>query len=138
MAEPAWSAPVQICKLNSAKRLVYGYLSVAKTADGETVTDLQGDQIDPQMLEDAAIEYALTSREADAMHGQASIGKYVQGIVFTEEVQKALGIPEGVLPVGWFGCWKVEPETFEKVRSGQYRSFSIGGKAVRKEISDGD
>ena len=48
---------------------------------------------------------------------------------------KAMGIPEGILPVGWWIGFKVtDPEVWEKVKDGTYSMFSIEGEAVREEV----
>jgi len=64
------------------------------------------------------------------------IGKLVESMIFTIEKQEALGIPEGVLPIGWWVGFKIsDAETWSDIKSGKLNAFSIGGKALREEVS---
>lgn len=126
-----WQRRVEIKKLDEAKNLVFGYLSVSENADGSLVEDLQGDVIEPTELEKAAYAFMLESRAADEMHRLDQIGQVVESAVFTKEKQQALGIPDGTMPVGWWVGIKVDPEVFAKVKDGDYRAFSIGGRGER-------
>ena len=60
--------------------------------------------------------------------------RLVESCVFTEEKQKAMGIPPGVLPVGWWIGFHVDDdEAWEKIQNGTYKMFSIEGTATRIE-----
>jgi hypothetical protein len=58
----------------------------------------------------------------------------VESFVATPEKMKALGIPEGTLPQGWWTGFRVPPEEFAKVKSGKWKMFSIQGKAQLEPI----
>jgi len=131
-----WSASVEIAKAEKAKQLVFGWLSVAIDADGKPVVDHEGDIIPPEELEQAAYDFVLYSRQAGEMHEKIGIGRLVESMVFTEEKIKALGIPEGTLPIGWWVGFKIDDlDVWEKIESGEYRAFSIGGTAEREEVA---
>ena len=115
--------------------LVSGWANVAVNADGTIPLDWQGDIIRPEVLEKAAIDFMLNYRESGEMHHGSSVGTVVESIVFTKDKQAALGIPEGVLPEGWFITVKIEDnDVFEKVKSGKYRMFSIQGHGKRVPV----
>lgn len=115
--------------------LVSGWANVAVNADGTIPLDWQGDIIRPEVLEKAAIDFMLNYRESGEMHQGSSVGTVVESIVFTKDKQAALGIPEGVLPEGWFITVKIEDnDVFEKVKSGKYRMFSIQGHGKRVPV----
>lgn len=115
--------------------LVSGWANVAVNADGTIPLDWQGDIIRPEVLEKAAIDFMLNYRESGEMHQGSSVGTVVESIVFTKDKQAALGIPEGVLPEGWFITVKIEDnDVFEKVKSGKYRMFSIQGHGNRVPV----
>lgn len=115
--------------------LVSGWANVAIKSDGTLPLDWQGDIIRPEVLEKAAINFMLDYRESGVMHEGECKGTVVESIVFTKEKQKAIGIPEGCVPEGWFITVKVhDSELFSKVKSGQYRMFSIQGSANRVEV----
>ena len=119
----------------SDQGLVSGWANVAVNADGTIPLDWQGDVIRPEVLEKAAIDFMLNYRESGEMHRGPSIGTVVESIVFTKDKQAALGIPEGVVPEGWFITVKIEDaDVFEKVKSGKYRMFSIQGHGNRVQI----
>lgn len=128
---------VTIYKTDDDKRLVFGWASVSIKVDGEQLEDHQKDLIDPEDLEEAAYEYVLNFRDTGEEHNQGlrKKGKLVESCVFTAEKQKAMGIPEGILPIGWWIGFKIEDdEAWEKVKNGTYRMFSIEGRANRVPV----
>ena len=115
--------------------LVSGWANIAVKANGDNPLDWSDDVIDPLTLEKAAMTFMQKYRGSGEMHQGFSKGIVVESIVFTKEKQKAIGIPEGVVPEGWFITVKItDPEVFAKVKSGEYRMFSIQGKAKRTKI----
>lgn len=129
----------QIAKADEDKRLVFGWALVAERTDGEQIIDHQGDIVDPDELEKGAYEYVLKFRDA----GEEHIGtlrkkaKMVESCVFTPEKMKAIGIPEGTIPVGWWiGFYVDDDDTWEKIKDGTYSMFSIEGKAVREPVNE--
>lgn len=126
-----------ITKMDDDKRLVFGWASISFTADGEQLEDLQHDIINPEDLEEAVYEYVLNFRDTGEEHRPhlRKKGKLVESCVFTAEKQKAMGLPEGILPVGWWIGFKIEDdEAWEKVKNGTYRMFSIEGRAQRVPV----
>lgn len=123
-----------ILKTDDDKRLVFGWASVSITVDGKQLEDRQKDMIDPEDLEEAAYEYVLNFRDTGEEHipTMRKKGKLVESCVLTAEKQKAMGIPEGILPVGWWIGFKIEDDdAWERVKKGVYKMFSIEGKAQR-------
>ena len=129
----------QIRKVDEDKRLVFGWANVSITVDGEPVLDLQEDMIDPETLEEAAYKFAELYRDGGEMHERTGVAVMVESAMLTEEKQAAMGIPVGTLPVGWWIGFRVlDDDVWEKVKSGEYNMFSIGGTAVREEIPEDD
>lgn len=129
----------QITKADEEKRLVFGWALVSATADGQQIIDHQGDIVDQDELEEGAYEYVLNFRDA----GEEHIGtlrkkaRMVESVVFTEEKLKAMGIPLGTVPYGWWiGFYVDDDDTWEKIKSGHYKMFSIEGKAVREPVDE--
>lgn len=115
--------------------LVSGWASVAVNADGSRPLDWQDDVIDTHELEKAAVLFMLAYRESGVMHAGDSVGTVVESIVFTKEKQEALGIPEGMVPEGWFITVKVhDPSVFEQVKNGTFKMFSIQGSSKRVKL----
>lgn len=128
-----WRVSADITKTDDDRRTVYGWASVV-TKGGEDVTDRQGDVIDEVDLLDAAEEFMLSSREAGDNHGRTTgVGRAVASLVFTTDLQKALGIDLG--KVGWLVGFRVDDDrVWQMVKSGEYSMFSIGGRARREAI----
>ena len=73
------------------------------------------------------------------MHERGGAAVLIESVVFTEEKMKAIGIPEGTLPVGWWIGFKVlDEDVWEKVKNGKYPRFSIEGEAERVEVDNGN
>lgn len=126
-----------ITKTEPDKMLVFGWGNVAITKDGEQVTDLQGDVIDPEELERAAYDHVLNFRNTGERHdpGLRRKGRLVESCVFTKEKQEAMGIPPGTVPEGWWVGYKIDdPDAWEKIKKGEYQMFSIEGKGQRTPI----
>lgn len=116
-------------KVDVEKRMIWGWASVV-TKDGAPIIDRQGDIIELAVLEKAVWEFMDTSRVGGEMHKLLGIGTVVDSLVFSKEVQAALGID--LKKEGWFVGVRVDNDTtWDRVKKGELRSFSIGGKAVR-------
>lgn len=123
-----------LLKSDDEKRLVFGWASVSIHVNGEQLIDHQGDMIDPDDLEDMAYTYVLEFRDSGEEHrpNLRQKAKMVESCVFTEEKQHAIGIPPGIIGVGWWVGFKVHDDAaWEKIKSGQYSMFSIQGTATR-------
>lgn len=130
-------ASFSIKKADEDKRLAFGWASVANFENGNEVVDSDEDVISIDVLEKAAYKYVRLSRVGGEMHERAAVAELVESIVFTKEKSQALGIPDGVLPEGWWvGFFVTDDEVWAKVKSGEYAMFSIEGKAQRVEIAE--
>ena len=124
----------QIKKADEDQHLVFGWANVSERVDGEEVCDLQGDMVTPEELEKAAYEYVLNWHTGGEEHDPFLQNKcrMVESVVFTKEKLKAMGIPEGIVPLGWWIGFKVDDEkTWQLVKDGTYQMFSIAGKGKR-------
>ncbi len=130
----------QITKTNDEQQVVFGWASVSKGINGQLLQDWQGDIIEPEDLEKAAFDFVLNFRDAGERHNPnlRKKGKLVSSIVFTEEVQKALNIPPGTVPVGWFVGFHIDDsKTWQEVKKGKYLMFSIEGQGIREPLKKG-
>lgn len=128
----------QIFKSNDEKRLVFGWANVAIRADGQQIIDHQGDLWDTEDLEEAVYDYVLEFRDAGEEHIPAlrKKGRLVESVVFTREKMQVMGIPEGLVPEGWWIGFKVfDDDTWQKIKSGHYSMFSIEGSGIRQEVA---
>lgn len=126
----------KIRKSNDEKMLAFGWASVALTEGGEQIEDWQQDMIDPEELEQAAYQFVELYREGGEMHERGGTAVLIESMVFTDEKLELLGIPKGVLPMGWWIGFKVtDPNVWDKVKDGTYSMFSIEGEAERVEMA---
>jgi hypothetical protein len=132
----------QIVKIDDDKRLVFGWASIIKDADGRVLIDRQDDFIDSEdELEKSAYHYVLNSRDGGEMHVRKGVSTVVESVVFTKEKQEALGIPEGTMPVGWWVGFRVDDDdVWTAVKKGDYIGFSVHGTGQRSQaiLKDGE
>lgn len=129
----------QIVKSDEDKRLVFGWALVSATSDGQQIIDHQGDIVDQDELEEGAYEYVLNFRDAGEEHiaGLRKKARMVESVVFTEEKLKAMGIPLGTVPYGWWiGFYVDDDTTWERIKDGTYKMFSIEGRAIREPVNE--
>lgn len=127
----------KIAKKDDEKMLAFGWANVSITVDGEVVEDCQEDIVEPEVLEQAAYTFVELYREGGEMHERGGAAVLVESVVFTEEKLRAMEIPEGTVPIGWWIGFKVtDPDVWEKVKDGTYSMFSIEGEAIREEVTE--
>lgn len=130
-----------IFKTDDDKRLVFGWANVAIRVDGEQIQDLQDDLIDPENLEEIAYDYVLNFRAGGEVHNPdlRNKARLVESCVFTTEKMAAIGLPEGILPQGWWvGFYVDDDEAWDKIKTGEYRMFSIEGTGQRTPMEGGE
>lgn len=121
----------KVVKIDGLKQQVFGWASVAVTAGGEAIVDLQEHLIPPEELETAVYEFNMIYRDMDEKHTEAIQGTLIESFVPTPEKLEKMGLAPDALPAGWWvGFWVPDPAVFAKVVSGQYSMFSIAGSAV--------
>ena len=121
----------KVVKRDDDKFLVFGFASVAD------VEDSQGDVISIEELEKGAYQFMLHDGMGAEMHEVYGVADVVESIVFTKEKLKLLGLAEDALPPAWWIGMKVRnAETWQKIKNGDYKSFSIGGRAIREAIAN--
>jgi hypothetical protein len=121
--------------------LCWGWTSIIEK-DGKVITDHDGDRISEDELMKAAHNFLSTPRTGGAMHiydpdtnEPLKAGEIVESMVFTKDIQKALGIDLG--KVGWLVGYRIEDPTIRKaIASGKLRAFSCGGSGLRIPVSD--
>lgn len=126
-----------ITKTNDERRQVFGWANVSITKDGRELVDLHGDVIAPDELEKASYVFVKEYRAAGEMHDRGAvkgqIGTLIASLVFTPEINKALGLAADAVQTGWFVGFELDAASFEKVKSGEYKMFSIQGSAYAVE-----
>lgn len=122
----------QVTKMDTEQRIVYGYASVI-SKDGVPIVDRQGDIITAQELEKAASQFMLGTRTGLTMHKGEPTTTIIHSFPMTEETKKAYQIESPY--EAWLIAVKVhDDETWDKVKNGELKDFSIGGKAQRKDV----
>ncbi len=127
----------EVMKSDDEHRQVFGWASIAVTTEGETLIDLQKDIIEPEVLEQAAYEFCAFYGTAGEMHQKANVGTLIESVVFTEEKAKSMGIPQGILPQGWWVGFHIHDlEVWKKVKDGTYPMFSIEGTCQWEHVDE--
>lgn len=127
--EPLFS----IVKTDLEERMIWGWGSVI-TVKGEPVVDRQQDIIELSELKQAVYHFMDNHRVGGEMHKLLGVGTVVESLVFSAELQKALKIDLG--KEGWFVGVRVDNDaTWERVKKGELRSFSLGGSAERVPVA---
>jgi hypothetical protein len=118
-----------VTKADGMSDCIYGWASVAATADGESVIDAHGDEIPIEELESAAMGHMLTfGGQIGQSHTGDAKGKIFESVVFTPEKLVSMGLAPDALPSAWWiGAQVDDPTLMAGVRDGTYRSFSIQG-----------
>jgi hypothetical protein len=129
-----------IAKQDGLKNLVFGWANVAIKPDGEQIVDFQEDMVDIADLEQAAYEFNLYYRGSGEMHeGEEVVGHMIESFMVTPEKLSILGLSPDALPLGWWVGFHIPDDAvMEKVKSGQYKMFSIQGSAKRKPVATFD
>jgi putative serine protease XkdF len=124
----------EVLRKDEQRRRVFGWFSIANDKDGKAVIDRHGDVIDVETLEAAAAEFVKEWRQGGQDHAGGAPHKLVASMVFTRELQKSLGIPDGTLPEGWFGGFEIDEAAFKRLAKGELLMFSIEGEAVTEMV----
>lgn len=135
---------VKIAGLSEDQRLVFGLASMSVDAEGETITDLQNDQIEPAELEKAFYDFVESGGAGDVNHDRKDVSTLVECFVVTKEklamLLKAVGytgdMPEYNGAAAWTG-WRVKDDSvWKRVKSGELKGFSIEARAQRVPVEE--
>lgn len=127
---------VEISKREDDKQYVFGWANVSMGEDGTTIVDSHNDTISLEELENAAYQFTLSYNDSSVgeMHEGDAKGRLIESFLVTPEKLEKMGLKKDALPLGWWVGMHVEdPELFAKVKSGEYRAFSIQGHAHRSQ-----
>ncbi len=131
---------VTITKVADEQHIVMGWANVANRADGTVIEDFQKDIIEPAVLEKAAYDFVLDFRDTGELHSPElrQKGRLVESVVFTKEKMTAMGIPDGTIPEGWWVGFKIDDDsTWDRIKKGNYKMFSIEGTGDRVAVEKG-
>ena len=127
-----------IVKTDPDKRLVFGWAYVTHDKDGTLNIDKSGDFADDiGEIEKSAYDYVLRSRQSDADHTNVKGGDMVESIVFTPEKIEKMGLPADSIPHGWWIGFRINDDaTWDRVKKGELKAFSIHGKGTRSKVEE--
>lgn len=135
------STPFQVAKVDHEQRLIFGWANISVTTDGEVVeqwgADGFNDVFPPAVVEKAIYEFVMEFREGGVMHKQGGQAILVESFVVTPEKLAVMKLAADALPLGvWCGFKVLGNETWERVKNGDLRMFSIHGTARREVIHE--
>jgi len=124
----------EISKMDDDKRQVFGWASIVEV-NGEPVVDLQGDYLSVDEIEKAAYNYVRKSRVGGNQHQKGvHVSDMIESFLVTPEKKQQMGLPEDT-PTGWWVGFQVNDEdTWQQVKRGERKEFSIHGSGIRKDI----
>jgi hypothetical protein len=113
-----------IFKRDAERRLVYSVIAESG------MVDTQGDVMDARTIEDMAHNFMMRFRSFDERHNWKQVEALpVESWVFKEDVTL---FGQLIKAVSWvIGAKVFDDGIWQKVESGLYKAFSIGGKGVR-------
>lgn len=131
--EDSISFLIPITKTDDDLKVVWGWASMVEK-NGEPVIDRQGDVIRESVLQKAAHNFMVDERTGKVMHQGKRVADVVESIVLTKAIQKTLGVDLG--QSGWFIGMKIrDNDLWQKVKSGEFTAFSVGGQGQRIPIN---
>jgi len=127
----------ELSSVDKQHKTAYGWAYVCKKGSA-VVEDHSGDTWDITEVEKTAHEFVLDCRVGGESHVVKGGAELVESLVFSEAVQKALGIDikkDNESVEGWFVGFRInDDELLQKVQSGELAMFSIGGVGIREDI----
>lgn len=127
----------RIQKYVPEKQNVFGWASIGYLPDGKEYTDWQGDVLDQiEDIESAAYDFTLNGRDQGTEHiGKGGKGTLIESFVSSPEKWSAMGIPQGILPIGWWTGFHInDAEAWHGVKTGIYKMFSVQGTGRRTPL----
>jgi hypothetical protein len=129
------SEPYQISKMDTDRSMVFGFANVSVLKSGQPMVDLDGDVIPVDVLEDAAYDFVLKARACGEMHeGDDVVGDMVESVMITPEKLESWGLAKDAIQPRWWIGFKLSPTAMAKVKSGEYRMFSIQGRSLVQKV----
>jgi len=130
---------IWIAKRAAPQNLVFGWASIAVAkSTGKQFADVHsrkngiGHKMNPDALEESVYEFLeeMGGIDSGGIHHEGDVSSLlVESFVVTPEKLEALGLAPNALPIGWFTGWRVTPETFARVESGELAMLSVEGTA---------
>lgn len=137
MGADVFNVEVPINKIDDDQRLAFGWASVLVNDDGTQLVDEQRDVIEIEELEGAVYDFVMSYWPTAGVNHERPCGQLVESMVFTKKKLEMLGIADSKIPLGWWVGFKIWDEAvWQKIKSGEYKMFSIGGTATRVEVSE--
>lgn len=128
--------PIQLVKSRPDEQLVFGWANASCDEQGNPVFDWFGDFISGDVLEKSAYNFVLKYRVTGEEHKEEMpVGELVESVMFTKEKCEAIGIPY-VGDRWWVGFHIPDADVFAKIKSGQYKDFSIQGAGKRLPVAE--
>ena len=122
----------EVMKVNEELGLVFGFGIICKECDEEGCMkdyyDLDNQHIPENVMIKGTTEFMLSDRINNNQHTSNDVGVVVHSFPLTEDIAKSMGIDSA--HYGWMVGVKPDADTLEKFRNGEYKGFSIEGRAA--------
>lgn len=131
----------ELSSVSKKHKVAYGWSYVSKKGD-KTVKDHSGQVWSIDQVEKTAHQFVIDCRVGGESHIFKGGAELVESMVFTREVQDALGIDiqkDGESVEGWFVGFRItDDDLLEKVQKGELTMFSIGGTGIIEDYEEED
>lgn len=128
---------ITIQRSDASKRQIFGWAYQTRTPSGDVIIDLNRGFTDTDILEEGAYDFVLVCRSMGEMHEKEEDGskfvmrgRLIESMMFTRDKCDALGIPQGLLPEGWWvGFYVDDDATWDAIERGELKDLSVAGIA---------
>lgn len=131
--EEDFSLYLEIAKASPDGKYVRGWAMVTTGDDGQPVIDWEGEVMPIGVLRESVHEFMNGERVAKVMHDGKQTGAIVESVIVDDDFAQAMGITSKRR--GWWAGMEVyDPKAQEKVRKGELKGFSIGGRGKLENV----
>lgn len=128
MADEDFQLFIEIEKSAPDGSFVRGWACVTSDEGRPVNTDWDGDVMPIDVIRDSVHEFMAGERVAKVMHNGEQTGAIVESVIVDDEFAALMGITHKKR--GWFAGMEVHCEKARaRVRKGELKGFSIGGRA---------
>ena len=128
----------EIMKVDSELGLVFGFGIICKECDSDGYMrefyDSDNQHIPEEVMLKGTTSFMIGERINNNDHTPNDVGIVVHSFPLTEEIAKSMGIDSS--HYGWLVGVKPDDDTFKKFKSGEYKGFSIEGRAAMLDEED--
>lgn len=122
-----------VIKVDNDRRLVFGWAQVC-TKNDQDYFDTDNQHIPETVTLDAWSDFMRNGRVNKAMHAGDQVGEVAFAFPAYDEIFKSLGLTLGDQSGIIVGVYVQSDDVLAKYHRGEYKGFSVGGKADWEDV----